>query len=236
MTMYDRTPAEECVVVDRWDGGLGWVSHPEETGVRASHAFVDEDDGVWVVDPLEAPGVDDVLDSLGTVTGVVVLSNYHARDAEAFATRYDVPIYLPSWLSRAADRIERPVRTVTDTIGSSGFAVRRYAPFPGWSEAIAYREADGTLYVPDALGTAPLYTVGDERLGTYLLCRLTPPRDAFDGVTPRRILVGHGTGVFEDAASALAEALDGARRGFPKALWQNGWGQLRALTEALGAA
>jgi hypothetical protein len=102
------------------------------------------------------------------VTGVVVLSNYHARDADTFAARYDVPVFLPQWLSRVAEQIESPSEYVVENIGTSGFEIRRCAPFPGWDEAIAYREADGTLYVPDVLGTAPLFTVGEERLGAYL--------------------------------------------------------------------
>jgi hypothetical protein len=234
MAMYDRHAPTECTVVDRWSGGVGWLAHPEETGLRASHAFVGDDGGVWVVDPLDAPGVDDLLAGLGEVRGVVVLSNYHARDAASVAARHDVPVYLPRWLSRAADRVDGPVEYVTGAIESSGFEIRRYAPFPGWVEAFAYREADGTLYVPDALGTAPLFTVGDERLGIYLLCRLTPPRSVFADVAPDRILVGHGTGIFDDATAALADALDGARRRFPAALVANGWGQLRALAAALG--
>jgi hypothetical protein len=232
--MYERHTATECTVIDRWPGGVGWLAHPDETGLRASHAFVGDDGGVWVVDPLSAPGVDEVLATMGEVRGVVVLSNYHVRDADAFAARHEVPVYLPRWLSRADERIPHAVEYVTDGVESSGFEVRRCTPFPGWSEAVMYRERDGTLYVPDVLGTAPLFTVGDERLGTYLLCRLAPPRSVFEDVAPDRVLVGHGTGVFDDATAVLADALDGARRRFPAALLQNGWGQLHALAAALG--
>ncbi|MFD1597073.1 hypothetical protein ACFR97_16210 [Haloplanus litoreus] len=188
---------------------------------------------MWVIDPLDAPGIDEELSALGDVRGVLVCSNYHVRDAERFATRYGVPVYCPSWLSRAVSKLDAPIDLETDTVGTSGFELRRCRPFPGWSEAVAYRESDETLYVPDVLGTAPLFTVGEEQLGMYLLCRFVPPRAVFDDLTPRRILVGHGTGIFENASIALRTALDGARRRVPAALRANGWGQLRALTAAL---
>ncbi|SDY18241.1 hypothetical protein [Halopenitus persicus] len=234
MPIYDRRPSSEYEVVDRRDDGVGWFAHPNETGRRTSHAVVGNDGGVWLIDPIDAPGIDQELATLGDVCGVIVCSNYHVRDANGFAARHQVPVYCPSWLSRAASTLDSPVEPGTDTIGSSGFALRRCRPFPGWSEAIAYRTADHTLYIPDILGTAPLYTVAEERLGMYLLCRFAPPRAVFEGLSPQRVLVGHGTGIFEDASTALRTALDGARRRLPAALRSNGWGQLRALTAALG--
>ncbi|WP_232820582.1 hypothetical protein [Halorussus litoreus] len=87
--------------------------------------------------------------------------------------------------------------------------------------------------MPDLLGTAPLYTVGDERLGVYLFRRPVPPRKLFGGLAPGRILVGHGTGILADATSALSGALDRARAGFPRALVENGPTQLRAFAGAV---
>jgi hypothetical protein len=236
VTTYDRSRPTAPEFVDEWAGGVGWLAHPDETGRRTSHAVVGDDGGVWVFDPLDAPGVDDALAALGDVAGVVVCSDYHVRDAAALARRHDVPVIVPPWLSRARSRLaDRGVRPrVAARAGSSGFALRRSDPLPGWTEAAAWRAGDGTLYVPDAVGTAPLFTVGDERLGVYLLCRLSPPRRAFAGLSPDRVLVGHGTGVFDDAASALRDALDGARRRFPAAFRENGAGQVRALVGALG--
>ncbi|RLM62382.1 hypothetical protein DVK07_19280, partial [Halorubrum sp. Atlit-26R] len=99
---------------------------------------------------------------------------------------------------------------------------------------VVYRGSDETLYVPDVLGTAPLFTVGEERLGMYLLCRFRPPQAVFEELSPQRILVGHGRGIFEKASPALRTALDGARHRLPAALRSNGWGQIRGLTAALG--
>ncbi|AEH36871.1 hypothetical protein [Halopiger xanaduensis] len=247
MGTYDRSPSTGYRLVDEFDGGFGWFAHPDEAGLRASHAIVgtgetgtaasdatsDADGDVWLFDPLEAPGIDDEIESLGDVAGVVVCSDYHARDAGAFARRFDVPVYVPAWLERVPERVDAPLEFVDGELGTSGFALRESRPMPGWREAIAHRRADATLYVPDLLGTAPPYITGDERLAVYLLCRLRPPTAAFEGIAPERILLGHGFGVFDDAAAVLADALGTARRGFPRALVTNGPTQLRALLDAL---
>lgn len=234
MPTYDRSEPTGYRLVDEWDGGFGWLAHPDETVRRASHAVVGEDGGVWLLDPLDAPGIEAEIDALGDVAGVAVCSSYHARDATAFATRYDVPVSVPEWMDRVGSRIDAPLERYAGELGASGLRVREARPLPGMCEAIAYRRSDGTLYAPDLLGTAPLYTVGDERLGVYLFCRPVPPTDAFAGTDPERVLVGHGTGVFDDAAGALETALATARRGFPRALLENGGSQLRALVGALG--
>lgn len=233
MVMYARDGPGACRVVDRWERGVGWFAHPAETGRRASHA-IRGDDGVWLVDPLDAPGVDELVTELGAVAGVAVLSDFHARDAAIFADRYGVSVHLPPWLDRAADRVDAPVERFSTELGESGFRVAHYRPFPGWHEGLAYRASDGTLYVPEALGTAPFFTVDDERLGVYLLHRPVPPRDALAGLDPERILVGHGSGVLDDAGAALSDALDGARRRFPRALFESGGTQLHALVAAFG--
>ncbi len=66
----------------------------------------------------------------------------------------------------------------------------------------------------------------------YLLIRPVVPIGVFGGIAPERILVGHGTGIFTDAAIVLGEALATARPGFPRALLEGG-SQLRALIDAL---
>lgn len=232
MTMYERDSSARPLVVDEWDAGLGWIAHPDEDSRRASHAVLG-DDGVWVFDPLDGPGVDPLISSLGDVAGVAVLSNYHSRDAATFADRYDVPVTVPQWFDGVADSLDVPVDRVTGDLGGSGFSLRRADPLPTWREAIAWRESDQTLYTADLLSALPLYRVGDERLAPYLLCRLNPPASILDDVTPDRIICGHGTGVFEDADEALDDSLATARRGFPRALFENGPEQFRALLGAI---
>ncbi|SNZ12002.1 hypothetical protein SAMN06269185_1457 [Natronoarchaeum philippinense] len=231
MTIYDRDEPDDVEVIDRWTDGVGWVAHPDEDGRRASHALRGED-GVWLLDPIDAPGVDDLIDDLGAVAGVATLSDYHARDADAFAARYGVPVHVPSVLDRAPNRIDTEIERFEGSLGNSGFEALGHAPFPGWSEAFLHRPADGTLYAPDAMAAEKGTRVGDERIALYLLLRLAPPRDLLDGVDPQRVLFGHGAGVFENAGTALDHALANARRNFPRAFVTGGWTELKLAMAA----
>ena len=230
MPIYDRSTPEDPHVAE-FDGGVEWIAHPDETGRRASH-LLDGPAGPWLLDPLDIPELDERIDAFGDLAGIAVLSNYHARDAAAIAARHDVAVTVPPWLDRAADRLDAPLQRAT-TLGDSGFELTRYNPIPGYDEAIAYRERDGTLYAPDALGTAPFFTVDEERLACYGVLRLFPPRELFAPFEPNRILVGHGTGVFTDATAALRDALAGARRRLPRAIRRNGLTQLQGLLAAV---
>lgn len=227
MATNERRSAERPLVVDEWHGGLGWITHPDERTRRTSHAVMGRD-GVWLFDPLDAPGVDRLVTSLGDVVGVAVLSAGHGRDAATFADRFEVPVSVPAWI----DDITTPpgVRraAVTETLGDSGFALRPTTSRATGPEAIAWRETDSTLYTPDLLSTLPLYRVGDERIAPSLLTRLRPIRAIAADLDPDRIICGHGTGVFDDASGALHDALSAAHRGFPRALFETGPEQVRA--------
>ena len=210
--------------VDRFDHGVGWITYPNETMERASHALaVPPGDGadaeaspdVWVLDPVDAPGLDDLLDELGTVAGVVVALDRHKRDAAAVANRHDVPVYVPSWMTGVADALDAPVRRFDRTLADSGFETIRVrdSTVPPWQEVGLF---DGsTLYVPESLGTASYFRGRRERLGVHPMLRFTPPRGALGGLDPDRVLVGHGVGVHDDAGAAIADALANARRKAP---------------------
>ncbi|MFB6091890.1 MAG: hypothetical protein ABEK02_02640 [Haloquadratum sp.] len=214
--------------VDRWDRGVGWIAYPEEKMQRASHALVGDDGGVWLVDPVDAPGVDEVFADLGEVVGVVVSLDRHTRDAAAFAARHDAPVSLPTWMSGVAEDLDAPVTRYDGELGDSGFEAFRIrdSSFPRWQEVGLYRRDDRTLVVPEAVGTAAFFCAPRERVGVHPALRPFPPRHALGGFEPERLLVGHGPGVMSDAASALREALDGARRNLPAAYG-------RALREVL---
>jgi len=201
--VYDRTSSTGFEEIDRWSGGVGWLAHPDEEGQRASHAIACED-GVWIIDPVDAPGVDDLLDELGEVAGVAVLSSYHTRDADAVATCHDVPVHVPRWMDRVGERVDARVEQYECTLGDTGFRIYRFEPLSMYQEAVAYRESDGTLLVPDSLGTADLFRVGDERLGLELLRRLLAPSE-LAGLEPERILVGHGEPVTVEPGAALRD-------------------------------
>lgn len=234
MPLRDTSPSSGFVEIDRWPGGLGWLAHPDETMARASHALCverpDEDapDDVWVVDPLGAPGIDDRLQSLGNVVGVVVLLDRHQRDSVRFARRHDVPLYVPAWVEVDAPSDVGLVR-VEDRLPGTEYELLEPVDLPGWHEA-ALTDGD-TLLVADALGTADYVTTDAERIGVHPLLRLTPPR-ALHGrhLAPRRILVGHGEGIADDATTALRDALSGARRRLPRLLLQEAKRRLRGAT------
>lgn len=227
-----RGPAKNPREIDRFEGGTGWIAHPDELMQRASHAL-QGDDGVWVVDPVDFDGLDARLSDYGPVAGVVVLFNWHARDASSVATRHDVPVSVPKWVNRVARRIDAPIDRFEGELADTGFRARRITPNPLWREAALYRERDGTLLIPESLGTASYFLAPGERLGVSLYQRLWPPRRALGALSPDRILVGHGEGIFEDAPATLADALAGARRRAPAAATRNGWRQLRALAAGI---
>ena len=229
MPMYDRRESDALAVVGEWDDCLSWIAHPDEGGERASHALRTAE-GVWVVDPLDGPGVDDRLDSLGEVVGVTVLSCWHARDAGALARRHDVAVHIPTWMDRTEARVNAPVERYTLAPGEldSGFRTLPCRPLPGWQEVFLYHGPSKTLFTPDSLGTSRINTLDDERLGLALLRRLQPP-DQLRGLEPERILVGHGEPVTENAPQALEAALDGDRRSFPGALLELGPESFRSL-------
>lgn len=212
MAFKETGSSNDFKEIDRWDGGVGWISYPDETMQRASHALVTDGD-VWVVDPVDAAGIDDLLTELGEVTGVVVLLDRHMRDAAEFARRYEVPIYLPTWVRRSPDA-GVAVRRFSDTLADTGFRALKLFDNPAWQEAALYDDSGRTLVVPESVGTASYFRTERERLGVHPMIRLLPPGE-LRGLTPERILVGHGAGVFDDATGALTEALRESRRRSP---------------------
>ncbi len=199
--------------IDRFDDGVGWISYPEETMQRASHALA-TDEGLWLVDPVDADGLEDLLAEFGSVAGVVVCLDRHKRDAAAIATRHDVPVHIPAWMSGVADKLDAPVERFDGELGDSGFEsfVIRDSSVPPWQEAGLYNAETGTLVVPESLGTAAYFLADGERLGVHPMLRMIPPREVLSGFSPSRILVGHGAGVLEDAPTALDEALANSKR------------------------
>ena len=218
MTLRADQPAQEPAIVDEFDGGFGWIAHPEETMQRASHA-VDFGDGVWIVDPVDAPGIGERIEALGPVKGVAVLLDRHERDSAAFANRFEVPVYRPPYVDR---EFAAPVELLGASLPGEDVAVRRVLDWPLWSEGALF---DGeTLVLADVLGTVSYFTAGEERLGVHPMVRLAPPRTLRE-LNPERVLVGHGAGVHEDAGRELRRAIETGRRGLPRA-WAGALGSM----------
>jgi hypothetical protein len=182
-------------LVDEFDGGLGWME--EERIARTSHALAAHG-GVWLIDPVdagEAPWA-----RLGEVRGVIQLLDRHARDCAALAERFGVPHH-------AAYRGAADVP----------FEIVPLVRLRFWREAALWWPERRVLVCADALGTLAYFCARGDRVGVHPLLRLFPPK-RLRAFRPERILVGHGAGVHEDAAAALAEALRTARRRLPAAL------------------
>jgi hypothetical protein len=207
------TGTAEYEEIDRFEGGVGWLAYPDERMQRASHALA-TDAGVWLVDPVDAAGIDDLLAEFGEVAGVIVLLDRHKRDAARFATRHDVSVHIPSWMSDVVGDIDAPVERFDGELDETGYQLRMVAT-PLWQEGALYHEDDGTLVVSEALGTAEYMRTDTERLGVHPALRLLPPRKSFRDFTPEHMLVGHGAGVHEHVNPALGAALSGSRRRAP---------------------
>lgn len=207
--------ATDLAVIDRHESGFGWIAHPDERMQRASHAL-EREGSVWLFDPVDAEGLDDYLAEFGSVRGVVVCLDRHKRDAAAIANRHDATVYLHDRFDGVAEEIDAPVVRFGAELGATGLEtiVLRTSRF--WQEIAVYDPTEGTLYVPESVGAAPYFLAGSERLGVHPMLRLTPPRSKLGGVDPERVLVGHGRGVLENAATELERALARSRRGAPR--------------------
>ena len=219
MPLKSNESGEATTVVGRWEDGFTWMAHPETTMRRASHALAVGED-IWLVDPLDARGLDSELEALGGVAGVVVLTNSHGRHADRLATRHGVAIHVPDCFDRGAQPVagfDAPVEFVDDELADTGFELVWETERRGWKEGALYHPERRTLVVPDALMTA-LFAGRDGLLELFPFFRISPPRDALGSRPVERILVGHGEPVLEDAQAALDAALDGAGGRAPTAI------------------
>lgn len=211
--------------IDRFDGGVGWIAHPDETMERARQAL-GTPEGVLVVDPVDAEGVDDLVAPLGEVAAVVILLDRHQRDAVAVAERHDVPVAAPAWMRGVEGRDgARPV-ALSSVLEGTGYESRTVVDTPLWQEAALFEADSGTLVVAEALGTATYFRAGDERVGVHPFLRLAPPR-VLAGVEAERLRVGHGSGLGADAATAIDDAIRGSRSRVPRLLVENVAGLVR---------
>jgi len=179
---------------DEFDGGFGWIV--DEFMERCSHALV-EDGRVWVIDPVDGDGVEERIRAAGTPAGVLQLLDRHNRDGAALAGRLGVRHHV----------------VPQGSLGPFGFVAVRNSR--SWREVALWWPERRVLVCADALGTAPYYCAGTERLAVHPLLRLRPPRGQLGALQPNLILCGHGEGVLEDADAALREALSTSRLRIP---------------------
>lgn len=171
---------------DEWsdDGRISRTSHALLAGGR-----------VWLIDPVDVPGLDERVRALGEPAAVLQLLDRHNRDCAEVAARLGVEH-----------------RRVWERAGETPFTVLPVWGNRLWHEVALWEPETRTLVVPETLGTVPAFRVGDERLGWHPLARVKPPRDVFAGLEPERILVGHGSALDDGAGAALRELLAAPRR------------------------
>lgn len=182
--------------IDEWTGGFGWIE--DERIGRASHALLVAG-RVWLTDPVDHDGLDDRVRTLGEPAGVLQLLDRHNRDCEAVAARLGVPL-IPAYAS-LGDAPFTPLRVRDNKLGR---------------EAALWEPESRTLVCADVLGTLAFFRAPGERIGLHPFSRPFPP-ESLRGLEPARILVGHGEGVFDGAADALADVLAHGRRRLPRA-------------------
>jgi len=200
--------------IDEWDGGTGWIADPNDDLQMASHALHGED-GLYLVDPVSFDGIEEFLAERGEVAGVVILLDRHKRDVAELANRFEVPVYLPEFMDDVRRDLDAPVEPIGRTLPGTEYTVSTVIDNFLWKEAALYGEESGTLVVPESVGTSEFFRTSDERLGVHPGLRLNPPKK-LARFKPERVLVGHGEGVFEDAAGALEYALSGSRKRAPR--------------------
>jgi|APHM01.1.fsa_nt_gi hypothetical protein len=190
--------------VEEWSGGFTWIADPDEQAQRASHALA-TDAGVWLVDPVDAAGLDDRLSALGAVAGVVVLQDRHTRDATPVARRHDVSVLMPAWMELGRNKLETTAEPVGDELPGTDYEVYRLRKTDRWEEAILVNEAAGTILVPETVGTLPSFRAAGDGLGVHPVIDEPPARPT--NCDPERVLVGHGRGLHSDGGAALEAAL-----------------------------
>ena len=194
---------EKARICDEIGFSFGWIAAEPPRLQRASHALVSEG-RVWLVDPVDAPGIEERVRALGEPAGVLQLVDRHPRDCAALAERLGAP----------------HLRLPFEGVPGSPFEARKVLDLPGWREVALWWEAERVLVCTEALGTVPYFRAWDEPLAVHPFLRLYQPRvlrDMARGLTPGHVLVGHGEGIHgEGAAAALAQAVRGARRATPR--------------------
>jgi len=186
--------------VDELENGFGWTE--DEKMHRTSHALA-VDGRVWLIDPIDADGLEERVRALGEPAGVIQLIDRHNRDGAVLAERLGVPLHV-----------------VPLSLPGIPFRFLPVLQVRWWKEVALWWPERRILVCADALGTLPFFRAGDEPAGLHPFFRLKRPR-ALAGLGVEHLLVGHGEGLHGDAAAAAVDqALRTGRRRFPR--WLKG--------------
>lgn len=220
MPMKGSGEADEWQEIDRTDDGVGWLPYPDEQMQRASHAVLGDDGGVWLVDPIDVEGLDELLAEFGEVAGVVILLDRHKRDCAEIANRHDVSVWVPSFMDGVSEDLDAPVQRFDNALGDSGFTLHKLIDNSFWQEGVLYNEDTGVLVVPEAVGSTSYFKTSEQELGVHPMLRLLPPKK-LKRFEPSRIRVGHGAGISTAAPAVLDSAISGSRARTPRLYFKN---------------
>ena len=184
-------------IVDELPFAFGWLEPEPELMQHTSHAMA-VDGRVWVLDPTDAPELEERVRALGEPAGVVQLLDRHERAGAAWARRLGVALHrLPA------------------SLPGSGLEVLSVVALPGWREIALWAPGTRTLVTADAFASAPGYADAHGPLSVHPLLRLRPPR-ALGELPVEHVLTGHGPGLHgPEAREGVAQALRTARSGLP---------------------
>ena len=205
-------------VVDRFEGGISWKHAGSGLLECRSHALIDDDGHVWLVDPLDGAGLDEELERLGEVAGVLVLFDRHLRSSARLAQRYGARLLAPPGRWRRGNRRPASAEELADTVEGCPFRFLPVVERDGqWLEWALWWDDRGILVVPEAVGSAEWYrSRSREPLAVHPVLRVVdPPRALLDlgaDVHPTRLLVGHGNSIAHDAEETMELAVHEARR------------------------
>lgn len=219
MVLKKDEPADQLTIVDEWDKGFTWRAHPDADFQRTSHA-IRVDDGIWIIDPMDAAGLDEKLIDLGTPAGVVMLSSIHRRHVDRIAQRHNVDVYVPDWFDEASREFDAPVSLITDSLVSTGFELLNLREKPWRQGAALYHPERKTLVVSDSLATT-LFSKKEGRLELFPPARINPSYHPLRNLEVDRLLLSHGDPITEDATLQLERALNQEYRGTAAAILTN---------------
>jgi hypothetical protein len=181
--------------IQRHSLGLTWV---ETSGMRRAAHALRADGRLWLIDPFEDEVALSAATELGTPAAVIQLLDRHNRDCGPIAQRLEVPLL-----------------KLPEQVRDSPFTVIPVISRPWWREVALWWEDERALVIAEALGTAPLFTLG-RQVGVHPMLRLRPPKGPLTARSPERLLVGHGAALESGAAAAIRDALSGALADLPQ--------------------
>jgi hypothetical protein len=208
-------------VFDRFEGGISWGRAGAGLLECRAHALRTADGGVWLIDPIDGEGLDEELEQLGDVVGVIVLFDRHLRAAPRLAKRYGVRLLVPPGRWRRGQRRPEGAEELAERVDGVPF---RFAPIVEragqWLEWVLWWEETRILVVPEAVGSAQWYrSRSREPLAVHPVLRvIEPPKSLLSldiGDGPARLLVGHGDNLDSGIAATIELAVSEARRELP---------------------